>query len=282
MNKYKDYLVEFSNIYKRLMELEICLKYKIFHSIITNYPDNCYELFKPFFIKEKTSKKYYDYKKKVNELIEIYKNTTFTEQDKLKESLDLLYLSDALKFLVEVKTYYKDPKLIQMLYVSQPQNFNHTKENKGKLCDLRNNIAHYNFKDYEKKRKEYTRALVYFEIHIGCSYKKLHELPKLNYKPSINEILKAVYQLEPSLFNKDESSNNTQANQDRRLCELCDDLAIINGWNYNELKSHWSILRNKYYFKNKLKAKLVICSIKQGFKKIETKVQLPLFTSPNS
>jgi hypothetical protein len=280
MNKYKDYLIEFSKIYKRLMELEICLKYKIYDSIITTYPDTFYEIFKPFFYTENIYKKYYNYKKKSNDLLEILNNSNFSEQEKLKESLNLLYLSDTLKFLVEEETYYNDKKLIAILYENEPLDFNYLKSNKGNLCLLRNYIAHYNFRDYKKKRKKYIKALVYFETHIGCSLKKLHELPKLNHKPSVNEILKAIHQIEPELFSKNKSSE--QANKDRSLCELYDDLAIINGWNYNELKSHWTIIRSAYIFKSRLKIKQPYYSLKKSVKKLLSESQLSLFTSPNS
>jgi len=280
MNKYKDYLIEFSKIYKRLMELEICLKNKIYDSIITTYPDTFYEKIEPFFIQENICKKHY--KKKTNELLDILNNPTYSKKEKFKEALDLLYLSDILKLLVEEETYYTDKKLTDLLYETKPQDFNYLKYCKGFLCLLRNNIAHYNYKDYEKKRKKYIKALVYFETHIGCSLKKLHELPKLSHKPSVNEILKAIYQIEPALFAKKDSPELTKVNKDRYLCDLYDDLAIINGWNYNELPSHWTILRSKYSFKRKLKIKLSEYSIKKGVKKFLSEKQLPLFTSPNS
>lgn len=263
------------------MELEICLKNRIYDSIITTYPDNCYEIFKSFFTNQKIYSNYSEFKKlkdkskkKIFKLLEISNNRNLTENEKLRTSLDLLYLSDTLKFLVDEKSYYDDAKLINLLYENQPQNFNELKIHKGKLCSLRNNVAHYNYKDYEKKREKYIKALIYFEIHLGCSLKKLHELPKLNHKPNVNEILKAIYQIEPELFNKDTSPEITLALKDRRLCELYDDLAIINGWQYNELKSHWTIIRNYYAFKSKLKTNPFT------FKE-KLKAQLDLFRLPN-
>lgn len=113
MYKHKDYLVEFSNIYKRLMELEICLKNKIYNSIVTTYPDACYKKFQPFFSKNEIYNKYTEYKSnnKIYKLIEIQNNIKLANNQKLYDSLYNLYLNDILKLLVFERVYYKDNNL---------------------------------------------------------------------------------------------------------------------------------------------------------------------------
>ena len=99
-------------------------------------------------------------------------------------------------------------------------------------------------KKYEKYNLKFIRALVFFEVHLGCSIHKLHFLEKFNKKPSTSDILIALYTIEPQLFYK--------GNNDRLLLDLFDDIAVINGWNYNNLPSPWTIFRQKYaLMKNK-------------------------------
>lgn len=222
------------------MELELCLKNKIYISIITTYSESCYKKFKYFFVNKKI---FYKYRQKIGGktkflLLEIARDDNLTDIVKLQKSLYLLHLPDVLKFLTDEKVYYKDNRLISKFYENKPSDFNYLKINKGHLVKLRNHIAHYNFLDYEKKRKNFIKALIFFEIHLGCSIKKLHDLPELSHKPNTMEILRAIYKIEPDLFSNDDSGNISRTNKDRRLCDLYDDLAVINGWGYHELKSH--------------------------------------------
>ena len=40
-------------------------------------------------------------------------------------------------------------------------------------------------------------------------------------------------------------------NKDRIIVDLYEDIAVLNGWEYNELKSQWDVIRKKYDFNSK-------------------------------
>jgi len=240
---YKKYSVEFSKIYRRLMELEIIIKQNLFNSINLNYGDEGYDIFSEFFLSKKIKEKYKEKNKLVLEII--YKNEKLPKWQKLEKSLDYLYLSDLLKLLTDIKEFHADEKLTDLFYLNKPEDLNLLKIRKGEIIKLRNCIAHYNIVKYEKYRLKFTRALIFFEVHLGCSIHKLHSLDKFNKKPSTNDILIALYTIEPKLFEKGKKENFSY-DKDRRLLDLFDDIAAINGWDYNNLPSPWTILRQKY------------------------------------
>jgi len=246
---YKMYLIEFSKIYKRLMELEHCLKNKMINSVDSFYGDNSFLTFKYFFEQLETKEKYskiidYNYKTKVGKKIfiikEIKNNTNLEDSVKFQKTIQCLYLSDFLKLLTKHKLFYKNKKIKNAFYVKKPD-FNMIDKYSEYLINLRNYIMHFNYQDYLKDRQSYLDALKYFEIHLGCSIDKLHSI-KLEPNHSIKSILEALNNTIPELFDKE----SIISQKDRLLCDYYDDLAFINGCPYNELPAYWSILRQKY------------------------------------
>ncbi len=240
---HKKYSVEFSKLYRRLMELEIVIKQNLFNSISIVHGERGYGQFSNFFLRTDIKEKY---KGKKGELIlqKIY-TSNLTQSQKLEKSINILYLSDLLKILVDIKAFHANKKLTKAFYLNEPKDLNLVKRRKGELIKLRNCIAHYNISIYSKQHHKYTRALMFFEVHLGCSIHKLHSLQKFNKKPSTKDILIALFTIEPELFEKGKN-DNLPYDRDRLLLDMFDDIAVINGWSYTNLPSPWTILRLKY------------------------------------
>lgn len=252
------YLIEFSKIYKRLMELEHCLKDKMIFSVNSFYKEKSFSAFKSFFERIEEKEKYskivdYNYKTKTGRKIfiikEIKNNTNLDNSTKFQKIIHCLYLSDFLKLLTKHKLFYKNKKIKNAFYVKNPD-FNMIDKYSIYLINLRNYIMHFNYQDYLKDKQNYLDALKYFEIHLGCSNYKLHSI-NLDSDQSINAILEAIKSIMPELFDKE--SNITQ--KDRTVCDIFDDLAFINGSPYNKLPALWSILRQKYDLESKITEK---------------------------
>lgn len=239
---HKKYSIEFSKIYRRLMELEIVIKQSLFNSINLTYGDKGYDIFSQFFLQKKIKERYQEKGKLILEKIN---NSDLPRCIKLEKSINTLYLSDLLKILVDIKEFHTDQKLTGLFYLNKPEDLNLLKRRKGEIIKLRNCIAHYDIPKYEKYHLKFTRALMFFEIHLGCSIHKIHSLKKFDKKPSTSDILIALYTIEPRLFDKGRSQEFPY-DKDRLLLDLFDDLAVINGWDYNKLPSPWTILRRKY------------------------------------
>jgi len=168
-----------------------------------------------------------------------------SKKEKLQQSLNSLYLSDLLKILVNIKEFHSNEKLTALFYLNRPKDLNLLKVRKGEIIKLRNCIAHYDVFKYQKYRLKFIRSLMFFEVHLGCSIHKLHSLGKFSKKPITSDILIALYTIKPELFEKETSKDFTY-NKDRVLLDMFDDIAVMNGWNYNKLPSPWTILRQKY------------------------------------
>ena len=251
---YKMYLIEFSKIYKRLMELEHCLKNKMINSIDSFYGDKSFSTFEYFFNTLEEKNKYskiidYNYKTKTGKKIfiikEIKNNINLDNPAKFQKTIQCLYLSDFLKLLTKHKLFYKNKKIKNAFYVKTPD-FNMIDKYSEYLINLRNYIMHFNYQDYLKDKQNYLDALKYFEIHLGCSIDKLHSI-KLDSENSIKSILETIHIIMPELFNKEADIPQ----KDRLLCDVYDDLAFINGYPYSELPTYWSILRQKFDFESR-------------------------------
>ncbi len=240
---HKKYSIEFSKLYRRLMELEIVIKQNLFNSISIVYEDRGYRLFSNFFLRTGIKEKY---KGKKGELIlQKIHISNLTPNQKLEKSINTLYLSDLLKILVDIKQFHSIKEITEHFYLNEPDDLNIVKIRKGELIKLRNCIAHYNIPDYSKHHLHYTKALIFFEVHLGCSIQRLHSLPKFDKKTSTKDILIALYTIEPELF-KAGRNNKLPYDRDRLLLDMFDDIAVINGWSYKDLHSPWTILRQKY------------------------------------
>lgn len=114
-------------------------------------------------------------------------------------------------------------------------NMNDLKSCCSGISKLRNYIAHFQYEEFEKNKKKCLRTLKYFEITMHCTMGSIHKLPNLPHKPSIKGILETLHSHNQQIFKND-----------RLLCDLFDDLAVLNGHSYNKLPAYWSILRQKY------------------------------------
>lgn len=239
---YKKYEIEFGKMYKRLMALEIIIKEKATFSIISVYGDECLDKFSNFFNNKSVLKHYSDnYDNKITSIL----RQNLSEKEKFKKVFNLLYLNHVLKLTLTYKQFCNED-IARLFYFKKPENFKSLKDSKNHIRDLRNDIAHYNFNRYEQNKQLYLKALMLFEIHIGCSIATLYELPEFDKKPTIKDILIRINQLHPALFKAQPEEQEYHYNKDRILLDLFDDFAVVNGWDYSELPSPWSILRQKY------------------------------------
>jgi hypothetical protein len=238
----KKYEIEFSKIYKRLMALEIVVKERIVDSCLTIFGNDVLDEFNNFFNNKHILKCYND-----GESNRI-KRILFSEQtknDKFINLINILYLNHLLRLILTYNQFKKE-EITQILYYKKPEKFQKLIDSKNLIKDLRNDIAHYNFKRYEENKQEYLKALILFEIHLGCNLAALSELPELDKKLPIKDILLKIKELREDLFISNPEEQEYNYNKDRILLDLFDDFAVLYGWDYSELPSPWSILRTKY------------------------------------
>ena len=62
------------------------------------------------------------------------------------------------------------------------------------------------------------------------------------------DIIEKIYKLAPELFKKDVPHSEFPYNKDRMVVDMYEDIAVLNGWQYSELKSQWDVIREKYRF----------------------------------
>lgn len=242
------YYFEFTKLYSRLMRLELRMKAQIIKAVLPEYRDTVIEVFNPFFTEKRRKLRYET--NGGNILSAILKNPQMTNANKFKNLIDKLYLSDILVFILNCVQFRRD-NIIETFYYKIPSKFGTLTQAKKDLLNLRNAVAHYNFKDYEQNRNEYNSALAIFEEYVGSSIKGI-ELPKFNEKPSIKAILLSIREKREDLFdinlNKDDEYEYYY-NKHRILLDLCDEIAILNGYSLQELPSPWTILRQMYAIK---------------------------------
>lgn len=242
------YEIEYGKLFRRLMILEITIRDRLLFATEKIIGNETFKTYKNFFINPYIYKQY-DTKYKGNRLQKIIKDKNLLDNhDKFVKLIYSLYLSHLLDFILTNKQFYSNNEILKLFYSIKPgskKEFEVFKKKRILIQKLRNDIMHFNFESFEQNREEYIEALCIFEIHIGCSICKLHSLTELGHKPSIKEILTALHSVSPELFQsgKPEGLNR---DRDRALLELFDDLAILNGYDCNELPSPWSVLRQKY------------------------------------
>lgn len=263
------YYFEFSKIYCRLMRLEIQIKRMLISSLLSYYKDDIIQTFYKFLHNKDRLKRYSS--QKGNAILAILKNPQTSNPHKFKNIINKLYLSDLL-FIVLYCEQFQKAEITNNFYFKVPEKFGTLISARQLLLDLRNTIAHYNFKNYEQNKYDYLEALLAFEIHMGKNIKGILEFPKFNEKPSIKTILLSIKQLRPDLLDIDWYKDDEMEyfyNKHRVLMDLCDEIALYNGYESKDLPSPWTILRQMY-------------TIKQGDKTADTKElsdyhSLPLF-----
>ncbi len=174
-----------------------------------------------------------------------------TESKKFITIINKMYLSDILFIVLHCEQFQKE-EITGNFYFKVPEKFGVLINAKSSLLNLRNAIAHFNFKDYEKNKHEYLDALLLFEVHIGQNIKGITEFPVFENKPSVRAILMAIKESRRDLFDIDITKDDEMEyhyNKHRVLMDLCDDIALYNGYIPEELPSPWTILRQWYDLK---------------------------------
>lgn len=252
MKYYENFEYEFSKIYKRLLRLELLLKWKIIDCVTLIYRNNSISTFSKFFSNKKIIEKYYN-DKGVNSFLSIINDESLPEAARFINIIPILHLRHILMFIFHEEAF-RIPAIQKRFYDKVPQTFSNLRKNCKNLINLRNDIAHFNFKRYRENKVNYHEALILFEMHIGCSLGKYSYIPNnLPYKPSIMQIHKKIYELAPELYKKDTPHSDFAYNKDRMIIDMFEDIAVLNGWEYSELKSPWDIIRAKYKFTQKLR-----------------------------
>ena len=144
---------------------------------------------------------------------------------------------------------FRKPDIVNSFYYKVPEKYGPLLKNRNVLLDLRNAIAHYNFRDFEQNRSKYLEILGLFESYMERNIKGFAQFPKFDVKPSIKTILLSIKENRQDLFeinpNKDDEMEYYY-NKHRVLLDLCDDIALYNGYTPNELPSPWTVLRQMY------------------------------------
>lgn len=248
------YYFEFSKIYGRLMRLEMRIKQRVVSSVLPYYKDDVLEVFKKFFENKNRLERYNN--KNGNSFRAIIKNPQITTaSQKFLRLINIMYLSDVL-FLVLCCKQFHEKEIIDKFYVNVPEKFSELTSSRLLITDLRNAIAHYNFKDYEQNKVEYIDALFLFEYYLGNNIKGINEFPRFPSKPSVRNILLTIKELRPDLLDVDVNKDDEMEyyyNKHRILLDLCDDIAIYNGYTPSDLPSPWTILREMYAIKKATK-----------------------------
>lgn len=237
------------------MRLETNIKQGLISSLFPYYKNDIFNVFNSFFSNKKRLQRYQG--EKINKITSIIKNPQIESEYKKFNSIinNVLYLSDLIFLFLHCEQFRKE-EIIEKFYTNIPKKYNELISNKDELLKLRNTIAHFNFKDFQIHREKYLSALKIFEKYIGHNIPEIKDLPDLPYKPSLREILKTIYKLSPNLFFKEKNNKNSNkfnCNKDRLLLEICDEMALYNGYKIEELPSPWSILRETYRIKQKNK-----------------------------
>ncbi len=94
-------IIEFSKIYKRVMDIELRLKDRLKFVLTATYPDKMFYKLKPFIL-EKFKGRYKKFTKgqERDQLLDLV-NSNKSEEEKLDRFIDMAYLSDVLLILTD-------------------------------------------------------------------------------------------------------------------------------------------------------------------------------------
>ena len=273
MYEFEEFEYEFSKIYKRLLRLELLLKKKIKECALSTYGDEVMDKFEKFFNNPKIYSKYKNDSENRNYFLTIRDNKDIPNAIKFTSIINILTLRHLLHFIFTEENFrVKD--IAQKFYAKEKVNFVELRKAKTPLINLRNYIAHFDFRKYQKDKNEYLQSLLLFELNLGCSLGKYDSIPNdLGYKPPMPKIVEKIYELAPELFYKNVPHSAFPYNKDRMLVDMYEDIAVLNGYEYGELKSQWDVIREKYRFNSK--------KTKEGVENLESDTQMSLFDEMN-
>lgn len=243
INRYD--LFEFSKTYKRVMEIELCLKLYFEKASNIVAPDTKFKRLINYFGNSKLSFKYakYNYEKvkqngkieKRNKIKDIIASKD-EDKDKFNKFLKIAYLADILNIITEYDIIYKDTQFSNAFY-TQKIDLNTLKKYASTLKKLRNIIMHFDVKSYKQNKLVHLDTLAFWESNLYCGNRFIHNLPKI--KPTMENILQLI------------KDNNTELfySSDREVVDVFDDIAFINGLPVEKFPQYWSIGRKIYSMK---------------------------------
>lgn len=248
------YYFEFSKIYGRLMRLEMQIKQMLISSVLSYYKDDVIDVFEKFFYNKNRIARYNN--KKGNTFLAILKNPQITKgSQKFIRLVNIMYLSDLL-FMVLCCEQFRKEGILNKFYFKVPEKFGGLVKSRETLLDLRNAIAHFKFKDYEQNKQKYLDVLLKFESCMGWNIRGFLEFPKFDTKPTVHAILLKIKEIRPDLFDIDPNKDDEMEyyyNKHRILLDLCDEIALYNGYEAKDLPSPWTVLRQMYAIKHENK-----------------------------
>ncbi len=244
----KNDIIEFSKIYKRVMDIELCLKMcftnamsiaakdKKFFRLIPAFKDSKIIEISKYNYKKRTQKGKIETRNRLNDII----NSSKQDDEKFRDFINLAYLSDILSLISRHSLIYKNP-LFNNNFYTKNCSLNDVKAYSSKLSKLRNVIMHFDIDTYKNNKLEYIKTLAFWETQLHCKNYFIHELPKI--KPTINNILELIAKYYPQIFEI----------KDREIVDIFDDIAFINGLPIENLPQYWSIGRQIYSIKTNKK-----------------------------
>ena len=240
MNINRHDYIEFSKIYKRVMDIELCLKENFKISLLATFPNRMFYRLIPF-LKANFKNRYIDgYGKNARDKLFDLINSNKTEEEKLTEFINMAYLSDILKILTEYPAIYKDKNFDKNFY-KQKIIFNDLKKFSSSLKKLRNAIMHFDIINYKQNKITFINALGFWEQQLDCTYSFIHLMPPVT--PKITPILKLLSQNYQEFFKT----------SDRIICDIFDEIAFLNGKQVKDFPEYWSIVRILYDLRSKAK-----------------------------
>ena len=232
-------LIEFSIFYKRLTNIEKCIKNLLYIKYTQAHGDSAYSIVYRY-IRE--IEKHRNEKDKT--FTKIFKSQK-SNNEKLENSINKMYLSEVLNLFAN-KIFIKNKKIRKdFFYNPVITNSTEFQQKQKYLKEFRNCIAHYNYKKFIFDKQKYIESLLYFEKILNCNVLMNFDfMEKINKsrKMSVREILEIIYKYNPIYF-KD----------DKILILLFDDIALINGYIFKELPQRKSIIREQFYILSKIK-----------------------------
>ncbi len=229
-------IIEFSKIYKRVMDIELRLKDRLKFVLTATYPDKMFYKLTPFIL-EKFKGRYKKFTKgqERDQLLDLV-NSNKSEEEKLDRFIDMAYLSDVLLILTDYKRIYQDVKFANNFY-RQKIVFNDLKKYAAAIKKLRNIVMHFRIQDYKINKLKFIDALTFWELLLVCNNCFIHSLPPI--EPTIKNIVLQMKEFYPNFDNAN----------DRHLCDIFDDIAFKNGLPVEKLPKYWSIGRQIYKYK---------------------------------
>ena len=235
MDKYS--ILEFSKIYKRVLDIETTLKQKILFALTKTYPKNEFSRLIHYLQNKVNHKKYIlNSRDRINDIIASNKS----QSDKLTKFLNIAYLIDVLNILTEYKQIHKD-KLFRSNFYNLIPDFNILKQQVSSLNTLRNAIMHFDIKTYTENKAIWLDTLTYWEKLLDSpNMQPIHAISPIK-KLNVEMILRLLTEKYPELYSL----------SDRLVCDMFDDAALINNWDIRALPEYWTIIRRLYALKSK-------------------------------